>query len=64
MPPTMVDGRMQGVIMVSEGTLILVGVPTHECTPESELQCEEAEDTPVHARVEELNDRRQGMWSW
>ena len=56
MLPTMVDGRMQGAIMVSEGTLILVGEPTHECTPESKPQCEEAEDTPFHARVEELND--------
>ena len=44
MPPTMVDGKVQGAVTVSEGTLVLEDESTHES--------KEAEDGVVHAREE------------
>ena len=52
MPPKMVNGKIQGAVTVSEGTLI-VEEDTHSSeTLESEPHCEEAEDKCDHAQVE------------
>jgi len=52
MPPTMLDGKVQRAVTVSEGILIQDGESTHDSTLESEPHSEEAQDNPVHAKVE------------
>ena len=52
MPPRMVDGKVQGAVTVSEGTLVVGKDTPHSDTSVSEPQCEEVTDKTVHAQVE------------
>ena len=43
MPPRMVEGKIQGAVTVSEGTLVMEDDTTHSDTLVSESQSEETE---------------------
>ena len=52
MPPRMMDGKVQGAVMVSEGTLVGAEEPTHRVTVDPESRSEETEEPVIHAQVE------------